>query len=180
MSGIGRRALGLRALGVALGGSTLGGCGFRPLYGAQGGAGSPSTLLAGIYVPVMPERSGQLMRQALQQRVEGSSTGVQKRYELTALFSVVGEGVAIQRDNSTTRVRLVGVANWTLRDLTPNRAIMTAGIARTVDGYNILNQQFFAADLESDVVQRRIAEALADQIVMQVASWVRKQGNATG
>ena len=41
----------------------LGGCGFRPLYApAEGGAAGPASAgLASVYVPVMPERSGQLL-----------------------------------------------------------------------------------------------------------------------
>ena len=33
-----------------------------------------------------------------------------------------------------------------------------------MDGFNIIDEQYFAADLENEAVQRRLAEALADQI----------------
>lgn len=167
----GRRPTLLAAL--ALG---LGGCGFRPLYMPEGGGRSiAADELAAVYVPVMAERSGQLMRQALQQRIEGSGTGIAKKYELLTAPNITGEGIAIQRDNSTTRVRLNGSAPWILRRLDVAHTVMATGSARIVDGYNILNQQYFAADLESEAAVRRVADALADQVVMQVAIFLRRQ-----
>ena len=46
-----------------------------------------------------------------------------------------------------------------------------------LDGYNIANQQFFAADLDKEAAIRRIAASLADQIVVQVAAYF--QGRAS-
>lgn len=155
----------------------LGGCGFRPLYvPAEGGAAGPASAgLAAVYVPVMPERSGQLLRQALQQRLEGSGGGTAKRYELIAVFLIVPEGVGIQRDNATTRTRLTGSAQWFLRDLTPERTVVAQGNSRVLDGFNIANQQYFAADLDNEAATRRMASALADQIVVQVAAYFQRQ-----
>lgn len=163
---------------MALGGAaaTLGGCGFRPLYLPQSGEGRPAAAeLAAVYVPVLPERPGQLLRQALQRRLEGAGSGTAKRYELTAYLVASGEGVATQRDSSTTRVRLNATGPWYLRTLNLDRALLAQGSSRIVDGYNILNQQYFAADLENDAAIKRIAEALADQIVTQVAVFLSRQ-----
>ena len=166
----------MRRRAVLAGGLALGGCGFRPLYLPEGGRGSvAATELAGIYVPVLPERNGQLMRQALQRRIEGSGTGIAKKYELSASMSISGEAIAIQRDSSATRIRLNGTAPWVLRELSLARSVLAEGSSRITDGVNILNQQFFAVDLESDVAYKRIAEALADQIVVQVAAFLKRR-----
>lgn len=150
----------------------LSGCGFRPLYAPSGGAPSVAQAeLAAIYVSLLPDRSGQLMRQALQQRFEGSGTGVAKRYECDVLLVLLPEATGIQRDNSTTRLRLIGTASWTLRDLSVERAIVANGTARSVDGYNVLNQQFFALEIENDAATRRITSALADQMTLQLSSF---------
>ena len=155
----------------------LGGCGFRPLYApdALGGAGPASQGLAAVYVPVIPERSGQLLRQALQQRLEGSGSGTAKRFELVATIIVTPENVGIQRDNSVTRTRLIGSGQWLLRGLSPERTVVAQGSSRVLDGYNVVNQQFFAADLDNEAAVRRIATSLADQIVVQVAAWFQGQ-----
>ena len=119
----------------------------------------------------MPNRAGQLFRQALQQRLEGSGAGAAKRYELGALLSLAPEALGIQRDNSSTRVRLIGTAAWTLRDLLADQALVANGTARSVDGYNVLNQQFFALELENEAATRRVTAALADQVTVQLASF---------
>ncbi len=154
----------------------LTGCGFRPLYMPEHGQpGVAARGLAAIYVPVLLNRDGQLMRQALQQRVEGSGSGVAKEYELLAQPVISGEGIAIQRDSSTTRVRLNGSVTWVLRKLDLAHTVVASGSGRIVDGYNILNEQYFAADLEGEAGTRRIVTALADQVVQQVAIYFRRQ-----
>ena len=40
------------------------------------------------------------------------------------------------------------------------------------------DQQYFAADLEQSAVFRRIAETVADQITLEVATFFRKQAEA--
>ena len=169
-----RRGVLASAIGL---GATLGGCGFKPLYAPDGpnGTSASSDELGSIYVALIGERTGQLMRQALQRRLEGTGEGRAKRYELTASFGIAGEGIGIQRDNSSTRIRFVGTSNWTLRDLTPQRTVLTSGVARSLDGLNVLNQEFFAADLETETIQRRLAELLADQVVQQIAIYMRQK-----
>ncbi len=167
MTRVGRRLVLLGA------GAGLAGCGFRPLYApAAGGAPGPAAAgLAAVYVPVLPERSGQLIRQALQQRFDGAGSGVAKRYELEVGHAIASDGIAVQRDSSTTRVRLIGTATWVLRTLSLARTPLVTGSARVLDGYNILNQQYFAAELENEAAVRRIAQALADQITLKVGSY---------
>ena len=162
-----------RRIALLGGGAALAGCGFRPLYApaASGAPGPAVAEMAAIYVPVFADRPGQLLRQALQQRFEGTGTGTAKRYELVATIAVNAEAIAIQRDSSSSRVRLVGSAPWALRALSLERTVLAQGTSRILDGYNILNQQFFAADLESETAIRRVASALADQITTQVGAF---------
>ncbi len=161
-----RRQLPLLAL-TAL----LPGCGFHPVYARGDNAMSPALAgLAEINVAPMPERSGQIMRLALQSRLERGGTGLARRYDLMATFSISGEAIGIESDSSPSRVRFVGHSNWTLTADDPQRSTVATGTARVVDGYNIIVNQAFAADMESDVVQRRMAEALADQITLQLAA----------
>lgn len=162
---------------VAVAALALSGCGWQPVYGtAHGEAAGPAQAgLAETSVALIPERSGQLLRQALQARFDRGSGGVGQRYELAVSgLSISGEPLAIQRDNTTSRVRLVGVAPWSLVSLGPQRRTLTSGQARVVDGYDVINQQYFASDLESDAVQRRMAEAMAEQITLRVAMYFRQ------
>ena len=165
---------------VAGAAALLAGCGFRPLYAPGGDAPSVAQAeLAAIYVSLLPDRSGQLMRQALQQRFEGAGTGIAKRYECDVLLVLLPEATSIQRDNSTTRLRLIGTASWTLRDLSIERTVVANGTARSVDGYNVLNQQFFALEVENDAATRRITSALADQMTLQLSSFFASRAAAS-
>ena len=161
--------------------TSLGGCGFHPLYARaqSGGPGIATRELQAISVDIIPDRPGQLLRQALQDRFEGSGSGVARLYDLSVSYSIGGEGIAIQPDTSVTRIRLTGRADWFLHSQDPSRTLLAHGNARSLDAINILNEQFFAADLETEVVQRRIADAIADQITAQIASFFVRRANQT-
>ena len=149
----------------------LGGCGFHPLYAsAQNGAAGPAASgLAAISVGQIPDRTGQLLRLALEERFERSGLALAHLYDLNVTFSVSTEGIAIQTDTSNARVRIVGTATYQLIAQDPDRRTLTSGTARSMDGLNVFDQQPFAADLETEVVQRRVAEAVADEITQQLA-----------
>ncbi len=156
--------------------ATLAGCGFQPVYmpTASGKAGPAQRGLASVNIPVIPERPGQLLRQALQERF-GNDSGGLPEYDLTVSFSIAGEGQAIQSTTIATRIRLTGTANWTLVGRDDKRTKLTTGTARAMDGVNVFDSQYFASDLESEAKQQSIAENIATQIATQLAVWFRQQ-----
>jgi LPS-assembly lipoprotein len=99
----------------------LAGCGFHPAYmpTAAGEAGVAQREMAAVFVETIGERSGQLLRQALQERFERNGTGVQRRYSLAVNYGISGEGVAVTPDSLVTRIRVGGVP--ALRLGTPER-----------------------------------------------------------
>jgi LPS-assembly lipoprotein len=174
-----RRLLGLGA-GLAAGAS-LGGCGFRPVYmpTASGQPGVAQRELAAINVGVIQERPGQLLRQALQNRMASDSNDTH-RYDLQVTFWISGEGLAVRPDSAVTRIRLIGNANWALLAQDPTHTRLTGGNIRSFDGFDIFGSDYFAVDLENESVQRRVAEHVADQMVSQLAIWFRNRESATG
>ena len=153
----------------------LPGCGFQPLYARSGsGPSAPRAGLQLIAVGLIPERTGQLLRQALQARLDHGDAPPAKRYDLAVGFGISSEGIGIQQDNTVTSVRFVGQANWTLTTRDAKRATVTSGSARAVDGLNTFDQQYFAQDQETETATRRIAESVADQITGQLALWFEK------
>lgn len=158
----------------------LAGCGFQPIYmpTASGKPGVAQRELASVYVAIIPDRPGQLLRQALQRRF-GDDAGVTSAYDLRVSFSISGEGIAIETNNIATRIRMIGTANWTLVAHDAAHSTLTAGAARSLDGVNVFDEQYFAADLETEVVQGRIAENLAQQITTQLAIWFRQRAART-
>jgi LPS-assembly lipoprotein len=152
----------------------LPGCGFRAVYATSDAGDSPAEKgLGAIAVALIPNRSGQLLRQALQARLERES-GLPKKFDLAVAYGIAGEGISIQQDTTTTRMRYIGTAQWTLFARDPARSTVTSGTARSVDGLNTFDQQYFAQDLETETLQRRLAEALAQSITLQLASYFSK------
>jgi LPS-assembly lipoprotein len=156
----------------------LGGCGFRPVYmpTASGKAGPAQRELAAVYVPIIPERPGQLLRQALQARLRDDS-GTPSKYDLQVSFGIAGEGISVQSNSLATRVRFSGSASWTLIAHDGKRSALTSGLARSMDGLNVFDSQYFASDLETEAIQARIAENLAQQIATQLAIWFRNHAD---
>ncbi len=172
--GLTRRSVALRLAAMAAP-AMVAGCGFEPLYrrGAGGNPGPAARELAAVSVDVIGDRPGQLLRQALQQRLEGSGSAAARRYALAVDYTISGEGIAIRQDTAVTRIRLVARARWILRAEDAARTELVRDTARSVDDVNILNEQYFASDLETETAQRRLAETLADQIVLQLAVYFR-------
>jgi LPS-assembly lipoprotein len=170
MPPIGRRWLCLGAV------AALGGCGFQPVYmpTASHKPGAAPRGLQTVFVAVIGERPGQVLRQDLQARF-GSDSGTPSEYELQVAFGIAGEGIAIESNDLATRIRMTGNATWTLRAHDPKRTVLASGSARYIDGLNLFDAEYFAADLETEAVQQRIAGQIADQITIQLATWFRKR-----
>jgi len=156
-------------------GTPLAGCGFQPVYmpTASGQPGVAQRELAAIYVNVIGDRPGQLLRQSLQARLEKGATGVAQLYDLSVSYGIGGEGIAIQPDNTSTYTRLVARATWYLNAQNTTRTLLTHGTARAADSFNILDEQYFAADQENDFAAVRLADQIADQITLQLAAYFR-------
>lgn len=171
-TGVSRRAF------LALGsGAVLTACGFQPVYmpTASGQAGPAQRELAAINVNLITERPGMLLRQALQDRFAGSGPAVAQRYDLAVTYWMTGDIVGVQPDTTVTRIRYTGYANWVLSAQDPAHTHLTDGAARAADALNVLDSQYFAINLETTTIQKRMAEALAEQITLQLAAYFRRR-----
>ncbi len=171
------RLISRRSMLPLLAAPLVAGCGFQPVYAPAAGQADSAAAsgLAEINVGLIPERTGQLLRNALQERFERSGVAVARRYDLAVAYQFSAEAIGIQQDYSSSRLRFIGLANFTFTAQDPSRTTLTSGVARSADGVNMFDNQFFAADQETEMVQRRIAEALADQIALQLAIYFHKR-----
>lgn len=174
-----RRSSGRRAallLGV---GGLLSGCGFRPVYMADGNAPDAAAGLAEIDVRPIYERPGQILREALLGRL-GSEPGEPRKFDLDVKFWISGEAQGILNFTQPTRIRLVANATWTLLSRDPKAIKLAEGADSIVDGFDIFDSQYFAQDLANEAVQRRMAEAMADRITLRLAMWFHEHPAAIG
>ena len=157
---------------------TLAGCGFHPLHG--GGPNSVDAKLPDIFVANIPGRPGQQLRQALQQQLAGSSDASPQGYTLQVSYALNSETLGIHGDNTSARTRIVGRANWVLSTVAPTPTALASGSARSVDGFNNIETQYFASSLAAESTYGRIAGTLADGITIQVASWFAAHPDGAG
>jgi LPS-assembly lipoprotein len=161
----------------------LAGCGFQPVYRRteSGNPGPAARELAAINVVLIPDRPGQLLRQALQQRFYGASGEATPAYDLGVFYWIAGEGIAILPDNTNTRTRLIARANWTLNARDPGHTHIADGSAHAMESINVFDAQYFAGDLETEQASVRLADQVADQITLRLATFFRaRAGMRTG
>ena len=150
----------------------LAGCGFSPLYGGEKGAAA-SAGLETVQVQTIPNRSGQVLYQTLQQDFYTNGAPTQALYQLSVDYSIEQIGEGVQEDSSTSRTRFVAVAHWRLSAIGEPSKTLKSGQAMAMDGLNILDQQYFAATLETETVDKQLANEIAAQMTTQLAAWFR-------
>jgi LPS-assembly lipoprotein len=166
------------SLGAALG---LAGCGWRPLYapvsGVEGSADRRmQDELAAVRVALMPDRVGQVMRRQLQRLFESSGgAGVAARYDLQVGLAFSGEIYGYRRDGFITRVRYNASAPWNLRTMGSPAEEISRSTARTIDSFNVPDNQFFSADSSREAMEVRLMDELSDQIYRGVAVALRRR-----
>lgn len=131
--------------------------------------------MAAIQVGIIPDRPGQLLRQALQERLGSNSGAVAPRFRLAVGYGIAGEGIAVTSNSTATRVRMTARASWTLTSFDPPHTVVTHGLTRAIASMNVFDQQYFAADLETEQEQRVLAREVADRIAEQLAVFFRRR-----
>jgi LPS-assembly lipoprotein len=155
----------------------LGGCGFRPIYAdgpaGSAGRGSVASELAATRVALIPERMGQLLRAALNQRLRNGG-GVPAQNELRVAVSLTRQGVGVRGDDTASRVRVSAVANYALTALGAREPLVT-GRAFAADAFNVMSNEYFASQLSGEAAEARLTERLADDIVAQLAAFYARR-----
>jgi LPS-assembly lipoprotein len=158
------RALALAAL------LALGGCGFAPLYG---GGEEVQASLDEVKVAPIADRPGQQLRQAIEDEMQVAGNPTQQLYLLTVNYGLNQQGIGVQADSATTRVRFIANATWRLSPIGQPGVALASGQASTEDALNVIDQQYFAQTLETNTVDGQVANEIAGQIVQQVSIYFK-------
>ncbi len=162
---------------LTLGATTLAGCGFTPLYGDAGATDVPTQLDA-VQVQNIPERPGQLLREALEYQLHAAGTPTQQLYSLNVLYSITSTGVGVQPDTSITYDRSIATAKWTLTPIGNPYVPLTTGQATSANAANIIDQQYFALTPETNTINQQLADDIAQQIGTQLAAYFKTHPGA--
>jgi LPS-assembly lipoprotein len=161
------------ALAAMLGGG-LGACGFEPLYGDRGHAGEGATAeIASVRIAPIADRTGQQLYNFLRDRLNPRGIPDDPRYMLAVTLEEDTEALAVQRDETATRVNLTLEADFVLLDVPSGKRVFR-GRSRSTTSYDILRAQYATLVAASDA-RRRSARDLSDDIANQVALFVAGQ-----
>lgn len=152
-----------RALAWLGGAVALAGCGFRPLYGAGGPAGS---LQGNVVVIGASGRLGYHFNQEMRRRVGAPSES--PRFALTVALSLREEELAITEQNDATRLNIEGAARYSLVEQTTAKEV-TSGEATAVSAYDTLTTPYSTRIAQQDA-QRRVAEDLARRVFVRLSA----------
>ncbi len=149
-------------------------CGFTPLYGDNDGAASPvSAQLEQVRVETITDRTGQLLHDTLQDDMQRDGTPETQLYSLTVTYTIDQISIGIQSDTSSTRTRFVAAADWTLSPIGDPTTTLAKGHASTEDAENIIDNQYFDTELETNTVNRQLADEIGAEITSQVAVYFK-------
>ncbi|MFA7431079.1 MAG: LPS assembly lipoprotein LptE [Rhodospirillaceae bacterium] len=158
---------------LALCGVVLSGCGFRPLYGKHSDAPGLAAELATVAVAPMPDRSGQLLRNAIEQRLERAGAGQAKVYTLVIDLVETGGSLGLGKDATSSRSSLALTTTFELRR---DGKVLFSGASAYTAAYNMLEEQYATIISERDSRDRAVNQ-IADDITRRLAVFL---GNRPG
>ena len=159
-----RRAI----LAVALAGClAAAGCGFRPVYGTRSADPGVDNELATIRVNALPNRDGQLIRNALLQRLTPDGEPERPRYQLQMRVSASEVTEAVQPDGTASRDEVIYRVAFDL--INGDTKVYTGNFTRMLS-YDYLDQHYSNISARQDV-QTRAADVIADQVQLELAAY---------
>ena len=150
----------------------LSGCGFHPLYGDSGGAGSVEAALTGIDVAPQTTRAGQLVRNEILSGIAPASAGGGARVlDFTAEEKETPAVVSFNSGNAQNRY-ILNVA-YVLK--TRGGRVLTRGKTFSEVSYTVTRQP--AADMQARIrASETAARVAAEDIRTRLAAWLAAHG----
>jgi hypothetical protein len=147
---------------------STGGCGFKPMYAPtpSGADAEASGSVGPVVVDMTPGKAGHELKTALDRRFTlERGRSAPSRLKITLTEGIAGLGYRI--DDSATRADLYLFASYQLLD--PQGKLRVQGSTQSVASYDIPASAY--GDIAAQNAARtRAAEALADQIRLQLAA----------
>ena len=161
-------------VGLALMLTTLSACGLRPLYGG-GQSGSTAQALRSVSVAPIDGRAGWLLRNALNDRMQGGGEGTAAyRLEIELDDQIAGFGV--RRDDTVTRERRTLRARYRLVETSKGTVVLDA-TAGSDAGIDVVSSEYATVAAENTALER-LTETIADQITARIALYASRTASA--
>lgn len=155
-------------------------CGFEPTYATKtfGNSGSSAVVesqMADIAIDIIPNRSGQFLRNRLIDNLYKNGYPTAPRYRLS--ISNISEQIVeigIAKDSTASRAQLRLEIDFVLIDLQTQQVVLKRK-QRATTGYNILSGQYTTYVTEADAREQGL-NMLAQQITAQLELYFSRNG----
>lgn len=117
--------------------------------------------LAAVEVGVIPDRSGQLLRNELVRLLNPTADSRPGRYTLTVVLKETVDTFAVERSGFATTASIEVVATYSLIDDATGNPVLAAN-SRAVSGYNLLDNDFSTYVATGDARTRAIEQIAFD------------------
>lgn len=153
------------------------GCGFQPLLGRSPEGGNVPDSLAAIRISPIPDRSGQILRNALLDSLTPrGAAAVATRYVLTVRIQEPRQTIALRRDDVISRSSYSAVATFELADR--NGGKIAVGTSTFSTDYEITVSEFATRSSLEDA-RSRVMALIADDIRNQLALILARPASAS-
>lgn len=172
---LGRRRLGKAApLFAVVSALVLAGCGFQPIHGQRSAASGAD--LAAIDIGLIADRTGQMLRNELLQKMHPRGALSPSRYGLSVTLRESLQNLAIRKDEVATRANLIIVAGFSMTERGGRKRVFNGNV-RSVNSYNILTSDFATLSAREDA-RRRAVQQLASGIIQRLSVWLVQKDRA--
>ncbi|MFC4293374.1 LPS assembly lipoprotein LptE [Sphingorhabdus arenilitoris] len=161
----------IRFLALILCCAALTACGLKPLY-SGGSTGAVASTLDTVSVDPIEGKSGWLMRNALQDRLN-SGAGESVRYRLVVKLDDSIEGLGVRSDDTVTRERRTLRARYQLIDTQSGKTVVDA-TAGSDAGIDVVSSEYATIAGENAALEN-LSQKLADMIVARLSLYARQQ-----
>ena len=149
---------------------TVSGCGFRPMYGA---AAPADERLNQVDILLIPDRSGQQLRNYLIDRMYLNGRPERPDYRLAVSLAERQLDLGIQKDATATRSQLIISASYALYSNADGRQLL-GGSLRQLSSYNVLPSEYATLVAEQDARERSL-RAVGDDIIQRLTVFFNQQ-----
>jgi LPS-assembly lipoprotein len=158
----------MRAVAIIVLCSILLACGFEPLYARRAG-GSTYEQLSAVYIDQIEDRSGQLLYNALRDRMNPDGVPQRPAYRLSVKLEETRSELATRSDEFATRADLTVTAVYRLTRAADGAQVFTSR-SQVTSSFNILGSEAMFANLTSEKDARaRAIEELAQVMTSRIA-----------
>lgn len=157
----------------------LAGCGFQPLYGSKGEAGSDAVAhLASIRISAISDRVGQQLRNALQDKLTPRGKPREPLYQLEISLEETRSDLVILQDATSTFAKLRMGARYVLNDIATGRPL-TRGKSESTTIFNIVESEFANRNAQADAQARAVGQ-ISDDIRLRLGLFFRRATSNRG